>query len=113
MIGPADHWAMPVMVAGVIAMSAAQMFDLATFVAMVDRLGPAAELNPLVSGLFGLYGYPMVAIAKVLLLAVVTAVATILLAQRARERLAAGIVGLAILVGLVGGLSNAIALGVL
>ena len=42
MIGPADHWAMPVMVAGVIAMSAAQMFDLATFVAMVDRLGPAA-----------------------------------------------------------------------
>ena len=103
---------MPVVVAaGVLTMSAAQLFDLATFMTMVHRLGPAAELNPLVSALFGLYGYPMVAIAKVVLLAVVTAITTILIAQSARPRLAGGIVALGILIGLVGGLSNAIAIG--
>ncbi len=94
-------------------MSAAQLLDLATFVAMVRQLGPAAELNPLVSALYALYGYPMVAIVKILLLAVVTAVVTILVARSSssRPRLAAGIVGLAILIGLVGSLSNAIAVG--
>ena len=45
---------MPVMVAGVLAMSAAQLLDLATFVNMVHRLGPAAELNPLVGAMYGL-----------------------------------------------------------
>jgi hypothetical protein len=104
---------MPVMVAGVLAMSAAQLLDLATFMGMVRQLGPAAELNPLVGALFALYGYPMVAIVKILLLAVVTAVATILFARssKPRPRLAAGLVALGILIGLVGGLSNAIAVG--
>lgn len=104
---------MPVLVAGVVAMSAAQMFDLATFVAMVRELGPAAELNPLVSAMYGLYGYPLVVIAKVVLLALVTAIATILIARSSHERLARGIVALGILVGVVGGMSNAIALGVI
>jgi hypothetical protein len=104
---------MPVMVAGVLAMSAAQLLDLATFVAMVRQLGPAAELNPLVSALYALYGYPMLAIAKIVLLALVTAIVTILVARtsRPRPRLAAGLVGLGILIGLVGGVSNAIAVG--
>ena len=102
---------MPVLVAGVVAMSAAQLFDLATFVTMVRQLGPAAELNPLVSALFGLYGYPMVAIVKVTLLALVTAITTILIARDARPRLARGVVALGFLVGLVGGVSNAIAIG--
>jgi hypothetical protein len=104
---------MPVMVAGVLAMSAAQLLDLATFVAMVRQLGPAAELNPLVGALYALYGYPLVAIVKVLLLALVTAIVTILFARTSqpRPRLAAGLVGLGILIGLVGGMSNAIAVG--
>lgn len=92
-------------------MSAAQMLDLATFVTMMKSLGPAAELNPLVGALFALYGYPMVAIVKVLLLALVSSIATILLVRSAKPRLAAGLVGLGILIGLVGGLSNAIAVG--
>lgn len=92
-------------------MSAAQLFDLATFVNMVHKLGPAAELNPLVGALFALYGYPMVAIVKVVLLALVTAIATILIARSSRPRMAGSIVGLATLVGLVGGISNAIAVG--
>ena len=96
-------------------MSAAQLLDLATFMSMVRQLGPAAELNPLVGALFALYGYPMVAIVKIVLLAVVTAVATILVARssKPRPRLAAGLVALGILIGLVGGLSNAIAVGAL
>ena len=104
---------MPVLVAGVLTMSAAQLLDLATFVNMIRQLGPAAELNPLVGALYALYGYPMVAIVKILLLAVVTAIVTILFARSSqpRPRLAAGLVGLGILIGLVGGLSNAIAIG--
>ena len=96
-------------------MSAAQLLDLATFVAMIRQLGPAAELNPLVGAIYALYGYPMVAIVKVVLLALVTAVVTILFARSSqpRPRLAAGLVGLGILIGLVGGLSNAIAVGVI
>ena len=102
---------MPVLVAGVLTMSAAQLFDLATFVTMVHKLGPAAELNPLVGALFAVYGYPMVAIVKIVLLALVSAISTILIIRTARPRLAAGLVGLGILIGLIGGLSNAIAIG--
>ena len=104
---------MPVLVAGVLTMSAAQLLDLATFMAMIRQLGPAAELNPLVGALYALYGYPMVAIVKVLLLALVTAIVTILFASstQPRPRLVAGLVGLGIFIGLIGGLSNAIAVG--
>ncbi|HET9852959.1 MAG TPA: hypothetical protein VFP56_10690 [Candidatus Limnocylindrales bacterium] len=102
---------MSVLVAGVLTMSAAQLFDLATFVTMMHRLGPAAEVNPLVGALFALYGFPMVAIVKVVLLALVSAISTILIVRTARPRLAAGLLGLGILIGLIGGLSNAIALG--
>ena len=94
-------------------MSAAQLFDLATFMRMVHQLGPAAEVNPLVGAVFAVYGYPMVAIVKIVLLALVTSVATILFARATRPRLATGVVALGILIGLVGGLSNAIALGVI
>ena len=102
---------MPVLVAGVLTMSAAQLLDLATFVSMVRQLGPAAELNPIVGGLFAVYGYPMVAIVKIVLLALVTAVTTILFARSSRPRLAGSVVALGILIGIVGGLSNAIAVG--
>lgn len=104
---------MPVLVPAVLVMSAAQLFDLATFATMVRRLGPGAELNPLVGALFDLYGLPMVAIAKVALLAIVSAVAAIIAARAARPRLAAAVVGLGIAIGIAGGLSNAIAIGVI
>jgi hypothetical protein len=113
MSGVADDGVMPVLVVAVMTMSAAQLFDLATFISMVRQLGPAAELNPLVGAMYAAYGYPMIAIVKIVLLALVTAVATILIARTTRPRLAAGIVGLGILIGMVGGLSNAIALGVI
>src|SRR5512133_2363951 len=102
---------MPLLVVGVVTMSVAQLFDLATFMSMVRQLGPAAEMNPLVGALYAAYGYPMIAIVKIVLLALVTAVATILIARATRPRLAGGIVALGILIGLVGGLSNAIAIG--
>src|SRR5215213_4328523 len=102
---------MPVLVAGVLTMAAAQLLDLASFMTMVRQLGPTAELNPLVSALFDLYGFPMVAIVKVVLLALVSATATIVLLRTSRPRLAAGLIGLGILIGLAGGLSNAIAIG--
>jgi hypothetical protein len=74
-------------------------------------LGPAAEANPIVAFLFGSYGYPTVAIAKVVLLAFTTAVAALLIGVRPRPRLAATVVAVGILVGLVGGVSNWMALG--
>jgi hypothetical protein len=111
--GAAHDAAMPVLVAGVLTMSAAQLLDLATFMSMIRQLGPAAELNPIVGGLFAVYGYPMVAIVKIVLLALVTAIATILVAGTRRPRLAGSVVALGILIGIVGGISNAIAIGAL
>lgn len=104
---------MRVLVAGILTMAAAQLLDLATFMAMVREVGPAAEANPLVSLLFGVYGYPMVAIAKVVLLALVSAVVAIITARATRPRLAGAVIATAILVGLLGGLSNSIAIGLI
>jgi hypothetical protein len=103
---------MPVLIAAVMTMSAAQLLDLMTFNAMVRHVGPAAEANPLVGLLFGLYGYPIVAIAKVVLLAFATAIAAIL-AARMRPRLAGAVITAGIAVGLIGGISNVVALGLL
>jgi hypothetical protein len=103
----------PILVAAVLTMSAAQLFDLATFVAMTQRLGPHAEANPLVSMLFASYGYPVVAIAKVVLLAIVSAVGTILIDRSSRPKLAAAVFAVAIVIGLVGGVSNSAAIGAL
>ena len=107
-----DHGDMPV-VAAVLTMSAAQLFDLATFMTMVHRLGAAAEVNPLVSALFGAYGYPLVAVAKVAMLALVTAVGTILIRHKGSARLAAVVIAIGTLIGLAGGISNAVAIGAL
>jgi hypothetical protein len=104
---------MPVLVAAVLTLSAAQLFDLATFGTMVHRLGPGSELNPLVSLLFGIGGYPLVAIAKVALLAVVTAIGAILLKRASTAKLAAAVLAIGILIGLAGGISNTIAIGAL
>ena len=104
---------MPVVVAAVLTMSAAQLFDLATFLNMVNRLGPTAEANPLVGLLFGLYGFPLVAIAKVTMLALVCAIGAILLRRQATAPLAGLILVAGTLIGLAGGISNSAAVGAL
>ena len=99
---------MPLLAAAVLTMSAAQLLDLATFMAMVRAVGPAAEANPLVAFLFGAYGFPMVAIAKVLLVAMTTAIVAMLVGVRPRPRWAAAVITAGIVVGLVGGISNSV-----
>lgn len=101
---------MPLLAAAVLTMSAAQLLDLATFVAMVRAVGPEAEANPLVVFLFGAHGFPLVAIAKIVLLAATTAIVALLLGvrPRPRPRLAAAVITSGIVVGLVGGLSNSV-----
>ena len=103
---------MPV-IAAVLTMSAAQLFDLATFWTMVHRVGPGAEANPLVALLFGLYGFPLVAIAKITMLAFVTAIGAVLLKGRGTGPVVAAILVAGIAIGLVGGLSNVAAIGAL
>jgi hypothetical protein len=101
------------LVAAVLTMSAAQLFDLATFLTMVHRLGPAAEANPLVAMLFGLYGFPLVAIAKITMLAFVTAIGAVLIKGQGTGAVVAAILIAGIAIGLVGGISNTVAIGAL
>ena len=101
-----------VLAAAIMTMSAAQLLDLMTFDAMVRQLGPRSELNPLVGVLYAAYGFPLVAIAKVLLLAWVTAITAILI-KRPKPRLAGTVIATGIVVGIIGGLSNSVALGLL
>src|SRR4051794_10580780 len=106
---------MPLLVASVLAMTAAQLLDLATFMEMMGRVGPAAEANPLVVALFGAYGLPMVAVAKIALLALLSGIVAVL--ERQRIRLALPIIGLiltaAIAAGIVGGATNTAAVRLL
>ena len=97
---------MPLLVAAVLTMSAAQLLDLATFVTMVRAVGPGAEANPLVAFLFGAYGFPLVAIVKVVLVAMTTAIVAMLVGVRPRPSLARAVIAVGIVVGLVGGISN-------
>jgi hypothetical protein len=97
---------MPLLAAAVLTMSAAQLLDLATFVAMVRALGPETEANPLVAILFGAYGFPLVAIAKIVLVALTTAIVAMLVGVRPRPRLAGAVIAVGIVVGLAGGISN-------
>ena len=101
-----DDGVMPLIAAAILTVSAAQLLDLATFYAMVRAAGPAAEANPLVAYLFAAYGFPLVAIAKVLLLAVTAAIVAMLLGVRPRPKLAGAVIAAGIVVGIVGGLSN-------
>lgn len=87
----------------------AQFFDLATFILMVRRVGPDAEANPLVAGLFDDYGTPAVALAKAVLVLFVVALAVSTTKRGRHVHTVAGMlpVALAIAAGFIGGLSNA------
>jgi hypothetical protein len=107
---------MTTMVAAVLTMTAAQLLDLATFAEMVRHVGSEAEANPLVSVLFGAYGLPIVAIAKVALLGLVVAI-VVTLASRPRSKLADALVAVVLVAGIgagiVGGVSNVAAIGLI
>jgi hypothetical protein len=95
----------------VLTLTAAQLFDLGTFIRMVGRHGSAAEANPIVSGLLHGHGLEFALVAKIVALSVVVAV-TVVLSQHPEDarptRLATLIAAVAVVAGLVGGLSNAL-----
>jgi hypothetical protein len=102
---------MPLFTLSLITMAAAQFFDFATFAAMVERVGPHAELNPIVQSMMGSLGVTPVAITKALLVILVGSVAIILTnhgGRTAHRWVARSVVTVAILAGLIGGLSNAL-----
>jgi hypothetical protein len=90
-------------------MTIAQLFDLGTFVRMVQGHGSGAEANPLVHELLVGFGLPFVAVAKIAALSLVVAIVVVLAGRTAtgHARLVALVVALAIVGGLLGGLSNA------
>ncbi|HLX33948.1 MAG TPA: DUF5658 family protein [Candidatus Limnocylindrales bacterium] len=104
---------MPTLTLAVLTMSAAQLLDLTTFVAMVRQVGLDAELNPLVADLVNGYGLPMAAIAKLALMAFVVALTIMLMRRTGRFERALGIavIGVAIVAGVIGGGSNVLAMG--
>jgi hypothetical protein len=94
-------------------MAVAQLFDLATFMAMIRRLGTSAELNPVVLGMLGSGGMASVVLAKVALVVLIGAVSVVLLQGRAggMRRAATVLLGCAIVAGVFGGWSNALTIG--
>jgi hypothetical protein len=104
---------MTLLIGAAIAMSLAQLFDLTTFAEMVRALGPTAEQNPVVGLILGLYGLPMVAIAKIALISLVTAIAAVLANRPVGQRVAVVVLVAGIAAGLVGGISNIAAIGAL
>ena len=102
---------MPVFTLSLITMAAAQFFDFATFAAMVERVGPHAEVNPIVHSMLNALGVTPVAITKALLVLLVGSVAIILTnhgGRTAHRWAARGVVAVAIVAGLFGGLTNAL-----
>jgi hypothetical protein len=89
---------------------AAQMFDFATFNAMVGSRGVSAEANPLVQGIFLSLGTPAVVIAKLLLVGLIMALVVAAAVRGGQGRWAAvgGMpLAIGIAAGLIGGITNA------
>jgi len=102
------------MVLPVVTMAVAQFFDFGTFIVMVRRHGPGAEANPFVADILQGLGIPGIVIVKIALVVFVAATAIILVrgpGTLRRRRVAATVLGLGIVAGLVGGCTNALTLG--
>ena len=87
----------------------AQAFDFATFSVMVGHHGAGAEANPIVHGLFETLGTPAVAVAKVALVTLITALAIAATVNGSKGRWA--VIGgmplaLGIAAGIIGGITN-------
>ena len=80
-----------------------QAADYATFLAMVGTHGLAAEANPLVAALAG-HGLGLLTAAKVA--AVLLVASTFLVFERHSPKVARATLGMGILVGAIGALSN-------
>jgi hypothetical protein len=89
---------------------AAQLFDFATFVVMVGRHGIVAEMNPLVAQGFLAHGLWILALAKAAVIVLVGSIVVLLgrddTPRRINRGIATSIALLAVLGGLVGGISN-------
>ncbi len=95
------------------ALLAAQLFDFGTFTLMVSRHGIAAEMNPIVAQGFDAFGLPILVVVKLALVVLLGSI-VVLLARDGPSRqsvrgLAASITILAVVGGLVGGISNVLA----
>jgi len=95
------------------ALLAAQLFDFGTFTLMVSRHGIAAEMNPLVAHGFDAYGLPILVVVKFALVILLGSIVVLLArdgpARQSVRGLAASITILAVVGGLVGGISNVLA----
>lgn len=95
------------------ALLAAQLFDFGTFTLMVSRHGIVAEMNPIVAQGFDTFGMPILVGVKfalvVLLGSIVVVVGRNGHARRSIPGLAASITILAVIGGMVGGISNVLA----
>lgn len=99
-------------VAGVsvlVAAGIAQAGDLVTFIQMIAVRGPGAEANPLVAHLLMTTGLPVLVALKVGLIAFV--ILTFAVVVRQHRWIAAFVATLATVVGVVGALSNVLAIG--
>ncbi len=97
-----------IVLAVLLAVGAAQLADLLTFLRMIAIAGTAAELNPLVARGEETVGTLSLAGAKLALIVLVAAVFTIV--ARSHRRTAATVATLGTLAGLVGALSNTLAI---
>lgn len=92
------------------AVLAAQLFDYGTFTLMVERHGIRAETNPIVAHGFLMGGLPMVGLAKLALVVLLSSVIVVLGNDRpgraAAPRLATMVTIIAVAAGLLGGISN-------
>jgi hypothetical protein len=103
----------PLMSLVVLTVTVAQLLDLGTFARMINLHGAAAEANPLVAGLLADHGLPFAAVAKLAALSVIVAVIVVLgerVDRPGHPRIARTVAGLAVLGGLIGGLTNAFVL---
>ena len=100
----------PVLRLRLAALFAAQLFDYGTFTIMVERHGIKAELNPIVANGFLAFGLPIIALAKLALVILVGSVIVLLGHNRsasfATTRIATFVTIVAVIGGLVGGISN-------
>ena len=93
-----------------ITLTVAQLFDLGTFVRMITMHGAAAEANPLVRLVLLDDGLATLAVAKLAALSLVVAIVVVLAGRTegsGHARLAASVVAIAIVAGMLGGWSNA------
>lgn len=92
------------------ALLAAQLFDFGTFTVMIQKHGIAAEVNPLVAQGYETYGFPVLILVKLLLVVLLGSIVVLLArdlpTRPATRGFAATITVLAVVAGLIGGISN-------